>query len=332
MKHANLAVFVPHIGCPNRCSFCNQNSISGAQNAPSPDDVKKICDDFISSGASERFVGELAFFGGSFTAIPREYMLSLLQAAQPYVKSKVISGIRLSTRPDAIDEQVLELLKDYGVTAIELGAQSMDDEVLRLNRRGHTAQDVINAASLIHNSGIELGVQMMVGLYGDTAQSCIETARQLIKLNPSTVRIYPTVVIKGTQLDMLYKKGEYSPLGVEEAVEICTELLGMFTKAGVRVIRLGLHASQTLENDMTAGAYHPAFRELCESRIYLKEAQKVLKDFKKGSVKLLVSEQAVSKMTGQKRCNIKTLEQQGYKVKVAPSSEMELYKVRAEQE
>lgn len=332
MKHANIAVFVPHIGCPNRCSFCNQNSISGTQSAPAPQEVAQVCGDFLASGDSRRFVGELAFFGGSFTAVPREYMTSLLQAAQPFLGKGKIEGIRISTRPDAIDREILTLLKSYGVTAIELGAQSMDEGVLAANFRGHTAKDVEQAAALITEEGFELGLQMMVGLYEDTPEACLETARKLIALAPATVRIYPTVVIRGTWLEKLYRQGKYQPMSLEEGVALCARLLEMFTQAGIRVIRLGLHASPSLEKDRVAGLYHPAFRELCEGRLYLERAQAQLKEMGwPAMVELAVAPQAVSKMVGQKRSNLRALAEQGIQARVIARSGLEPFEVKIQE-
>src|SRR5659263_124650 len=203
-------------------------------------------------------------------------MVSLLEAAAPFVGENGFKGIRISTRPDAIDEERLLILKKYNVTAIELGAQSMDDGVLLLNRRGHTAVDVINAARLIKSSGFELGLQMMTGLYGDTQQGALKTAIEIAKLEPKTVRIYPTIVLEETLLAELYHKGEYLPQSLEDAVSLCAQLLEYFFLQGIKVIRLGLHASEGIENGRISGPWHPAFRELCENYIYFKRARAAL--------------------------------------------------------
>ena len=206
-KHANISIFVPHIGCPNKCSFCNQRYITGVFKAPHPEDV---IDAVERAKKSPNFAPEntqIAFFGGSFTAINRNYMLSLLDVAAEFVEKGEVSGIRISTRPDCINEEILDVLKHYGVTSIELGCQSMSDEVLKLNNRGHTAEDVLKSAKLIKAYGFEFGVQMMTGLYGDTKQKSIETAEKLIALSPDTARIYPTVVLEGTELERLYRLG-----------------------------------------------------------------------------------------------------------------------------
>ena len=327
MKHANIAIFVPHNGCPNTCAFCNQRTISGEQKQPSADDVRRAAERALETLGDEAKNGEIAFFGGSFTAIERSYMISLLSAAAPYVQSGRIGGIRCSTRPDCIDSEVLEILKGYGVTAIELGAQSMDDRVLQMNQRGHTAQDVRDAAALIKQYGIELGLQMMTGLYGDSDEGALYTARELAALKPATVRIYPTVVLRGTRLAELYEAGEYIPQDVEGAVNICASLLTFFEERGIAVIRLGLHASRDVENEQVAGAYHPAMRELCESRIFLEKAATLLKEKtpagQDGQIILQVNPSDISKMAGQRRSNIEQLLRMGYNVKIQGCRQME---------
>lgn len=317
IKHANIAVFVPHNGCPHTCAFCNQKIISGSQSQPSAADVVSAIETAIASLGEAAKRSELAFFGGSFTAVEREYMVSLLEAAAPYVRSGKIGGIRCSTRPDCIDEEVLELLKSYGVTAIELGAQSMDDRVLEMNERGHTAEQVRSASRLIKSFGIELGLQMMTGLYGDSDEGAWQTARELAALEPRTVRIYPTVVLRGTRLAELCESGEYEPQGVEGAVSLCSGLLPFFEQQGINVIRLGLHAGEDVERDYIAGAYHPAMRELCESRIFLRRAEELLEQCPAGDYILAVNPSDISKMTGQRKSNVLALAEMGYKVKIA---------------
>ena len=208
---------------------------------------------------------EIAFFGGSFTAIDRQYMLELLTAAKPF--TGVFKGIRISTRPDCIDDEVLALLKEYGVTSIELGAQSMDNSVLELNNRGHKAEDVVNASKRIKEFGFSLGLQMMTGLYGATPEKDLATAKKIIELKPDTVRIYPTVVMKNTDLAEYYLNGSFVPYTLEESVSLCSTLILLFAKADIKIIRLGLHYSDSLVKNSLDGNYHPAFKELCESRI-----------------------------------------------------------------
>lgn len=264
---------------------------------------------------------EIAFFGGSFTAIDRNYMISLLEATSPYIDK--FKGIRISTRPDCIDEKMLSLLKQYKVTSIELGAQSMDEDVLKFNNRGHSGKDVSYASELIKSYGFSLGLQMMTGLYGSTIEKDIYTAQRFIDLKPDTVRIYPTVVMRNTELERLFEQGEFVPQDIDEAVDLCSQLLIMFEIAGVSVIRLGLHHSESLENDMVAGAYHPAFRELCESKLMLKKALKLLENKDSDFLyEILVSPSCVSKMIGNNKSNIKRLNDLGYKIKIVQDKEV----------
>ncbi len=306
--HANISVFVPHIGCPNKCSFCNQCHISGKVDAPKAKDVDKAVNTAFLSKNYNAENTEIAFFGGSFTAIEKDYMISLLKAAYEYVKSGKVSGIRISTRPDAIDEEILRLLKGYGVTAIELGAQSMSDNVLKMNNRGHSNADVIKASRLIKEFGFSLGLQMMTGLYGSDRETDIFTAKELIKLSPETVRIYPTIVLKDTDLATLYNESKYTPQSVEDAAILCGELLEMFRKADINVIRLGLHSIE--EDTFVAGPWHPAFSEICQSKMFLNSALKLMKE--KGKYIIFVNKSSVSKMIGQNRENINAMETLGF--------------------
>ncbi len=325
-KHINIALFVPHLGCPHQCSFCNQKSISGCVKQITSDDVKYAVETALNSRDCSQ--GEIAFFGGSFTAIDRELMINLLESASEYVKSGKVGGIRISTRPDCIDDEVLGILKSYGVTAIELGCQSMDDEVLKLNNRGHDSSAVVKASALIKSYGFELGHQMMTGLYSSTPEKDIETARKLIALKPDTVRIYPTVVLENTELCQKYRQNEYRPQEIDEAVELCSELLKMFTEADIPVIRLGLHSGGNVEEGFVAGVYHPAFRGLCESRIYLDKELALLKGVPKGNIELTVSGKYVSQALGQKRCNIEKLNALGYSCRIIQDPTMKKYDVK----
>ena len=330
MSHSNIAIFIPHKGCPHACSFCDQKSISGEQKQVTPLDVRRELAEAFRRPLDGKNT-EIAFFGGSFTCIPREEMEAFLVEAAPYVQQGKVSGIRISTRPDGISEEILDVLKRYGVRSIELGAQSMDDGVLRLNRRGHTAADVEKAVSLIKEYGFSLGLQMMAGLYGDRKESLYKTAKKIIALKPDTVRIYPTVVIEGTYLDELRRKGLYSPLSLERAVELCAPLLEQFEQSGIKVIRVGLHASETLERRRTGGAYHPAFRELCESFLKRRQLWEKLRRFSAGSeilVKVPASE--LSKTIGQKKANIIWAEQMGYRLTVRSYESIKQGEMRAE--
>ena len=312
MSHSNISVFVPHKGCPNDCSFCNQRAISGQTVPATPNDVENAVKIAIEYNVDPKNT-EIAFFGGSFTAIERDYMISLLTAAKHFLDTYNFKGIRISTRPDCINKDILSTLKEYGVTAIELGAQSMVDEVLTANRRGHSADDVRKASKLIKDYGFELGLQMMTGLYKSDFEKDEYTAREIIKLKPDTVRIYPTVVLKNTLLSYLQEKGEYMAPNAEESAPFCAKLLQMFENEGIKVIKLGLHSSETVESDMVGGAYHPAFRELCEGEIYLQKIlEKLEKKDKNREYVIYVDKKVLSKVKGQQKRNEKALKNQGF--------------------
>ncbi len=333
MKHINVALFVVHKGCPNMCSFCNQRSISGSQKDITAADVHDAAQTAVKSlSASQAAGGEIAFFGGSFTMIERGYMISLLEAANEYIRNGVFKGIRISTRPDGISREICEILRKYGVTAVELGAQSLDDRVLELNERGHTAKQVEDAVKLLKEYGFETGLQMMTGLYGSDDADSIATAEKIVELAPDTVRIYPTVVIKGTKLYELMLKGEFIPKGIPETVDLCAKLIPMFENAGIKVIRVGLHSGGGVEEGFAGGAYHPALRELCEGRIYYNHALGELEKLGKGSYALAVNPREISKMTGQKKENLLRLREKGYECSVKGQEGLSKYEVEIHNE
>ncbi len=325
-KKGNIAIFVPHLGCPNQCSFCNQKTITDTKTQPSGDFVKQECENALRINKDRDIKLEIAFFGGSFTAIDPMYMEELLQAAHEYLKYDKIAGIRLSTRPDAIDEKILDILKKYGVTAIELGAQSMDDDVLKLNLRGHDSKAVFKASKLIKDYGFSLGLQMMTGLYKDNDETIMKTAYDFIKIKPDTVRIYPTVVLKDTFLDELRQQGKYNPPTAQESVDICAKLITMFEENNIKVIRVGLHAEKSVEENMTGGAYHPAMRELCESRIFLNKILNKIENqnIPKGELEISVNPRDISKVLGQKKSNIVTLDKLGYNIKIRQNNSVKI--------
>ena len=309
MKSGNLAFFVPHLGCPYHCSFCDQTCITGNRRMVSADEVIRTAREQAQGPENRAAHTEIAFFGGSFTLIPRPVMTELLAAGAYCVQNLGYKGIRLSTRPDGISPEIIKTLLSFGVTAVELGAQSMEDEVLRKNGRGHTAQDVVDAAGQIRSAGIELGLQMMTGLPGATPDSDLSTARQLAALKPDGVRIYPTVIVRDTALYDLWQAGQYQEHTVEDAVETCARLLPVFEAADIPVIRLGLNPTEELSSGAAvAGAYHPALGELVQSRLMLQEARRVLADVPPHSaVTLAVARGKTSQMTGQHRQNVAAL-------------------------
>ena len=307
-RESIIPVFVPHLGCPNDCVFCNQRRISGQQRCADADSVRQAVQEantLLPKGTRR----QLAFYGGSFTAIDVSVQTNLLSAAKEYLDRGDISSIRLSTRPDAIDGAVLDRLEAFGVETVELGAQSLDDGVLLLSGRGHTAQDVEKASRLIKSRGFKLILQMMTGLPGDTKEKCTETAKHIVALSPDGVRIYPTVIVRDTALFDLWQYGHYREHTVEDAVDWCAEIVPLFDAAGIPVIRLGLNPTDELSGGAAAGgAYHPALGELVKSRIMLKKAQTLLGGIEENSaVEIVVGRGKTSQMLGQKRCNYESL-------------------------
>ena len=312
-KKTNASVFIPHLGCPHECSFCDKNAITQREKSVTAADVRSILEGHVQSLQRRGMTAEIAFFGGTFTALEEEYREELLSIAREYkIKhSGVFTGIRCSTRPDYVDESVLLQLQEYGVTAIEIGAQSMDDDVLIANNRGHTANDVRRAARLIKSYGFELGLQMMTGLYKDTPDKSLYTADELIRLCPDTVRIYPTVVFPGTRLAQLGHK----PFTEEETIELCGEIYGRFVKSGIRVIRLGLNYSGNVIGERSISRYY--FNRM---RLFMESS---------GSTKFKVftDKRNISKINGQKCENKIKLEQLGftYKIKEKPNEDLEIH-------
>ena len=298
-RESIIPVFVPHLGCPNDCVFCNQRRISGSLAPASPEDVRHAVE---SAGEG---VSQLAFYGGSFTAIPVQEQEALLAAAQPYLKSGRLSTLRLSTRPDAIDGEVLARLHRYGVSTIELGAQSMDERVLALSGRGHTAQDVRDASKAVKAAGFKLILQMMTGLPGSSDESDLESAREIAALSPDGVRVYPTVIVRDTALYDLWKAGRYREHTVEDAVRVCARILPIFESAGIPVIRLGLNPTEDLSGgDAVGGAYHPALGELVKSRIMREKAEALLSGTQPGSEAVIrVNPRLMSQLVGQHGAN-----------------------------
>lgn len=266
---------------------------------------------------------EIAFFGGSFTAIDRKYMISLLEAAKPFINN--FKGIRISTRPDYIDDEILSLLKDYNVTSIELGAQSMDDEVLKANHRGHLSLDVVNSSRLIKSYGFSLGLQMMTGLYKSTPEKDIYTAKRFIELKPDTVRIYPTVIMKNTDLGDLYIKGDFKPYTLEQSVDLCSKLILMFESENINIIRLGLHYSDSLVNNSLGDNYHPAFKELCENKIFYDKFIEKAKLSGRNDLTVYINEKSLSKFLGQKKANFLKLKDLGYNIKINFNNDLKKY-------
>lgn len=313
-KQYIIPIFVPHLGCPNDCIFCNQKSISGQTKQVTKEDVKKIIEEHLKYIKKDSKV-EVAFFGGSFTGIEEEKQVELLSTAYEYIKQKKVDSIRISTRPDYIDKKTLKRLKKYKVKTIELGVQSTNDYILKKAGRGHTFEDVVKASKLIRRYGFDLGHQMMVGLPESTTVDEINTAKQLIKLKPKMVRIYPVLVIKNTKLEKDYKEGTYKPLTVTQAVEVCKELVKLFVKKHIEVIRIGLQPTDTITNpendksEVVAGPFHPAFRQLVESGMWYDVIVEKIKQLntKVKEVVVTVNPSDVNNVIGQRKDNINNL-------------------------
>ena len=305
MKYCNIPIFVSHRGCPFACVFCNQKHITGVEKRVTGADADKIIRSSLATIGDRQ--AEAAFFGGSFTGIPADEQEELLSSAHKYIKSGQIVGIRLSTRPDYIDRNVLDRLKKYGVTTIELEVQSLDAEVLDLSGRGHTEQDVIDAVGMIKEYGcFSLGLQMMTGLPGDTKEKSIETGRKITALKPDFVRIYPALTVKDTEMERMYKRGEYTPQTVEDAVDVCKELVKLFEENNIDVIRVSLQTTDEIceGGSVVAGPYHPNFRELVNSSIYYDKLYDMLKNTDEKDVTVYVPSQDIPSAVGYKRCNI----------------------------
>ena len=308
-----IPFFIPHSGCPHQCVFCNQKNITGQTKPVAPLAIPQKISGYLAASSSDN-PAHVAFYGGSFTALPFETQRAYLNAVQPFIQTGQIAGIRLSTRPDCITNEILALLMEYHVTTIELGVQSMDDAVLARSGRGHTAADTVNAVSLIRSSDFLTGLQLMPGLPGDSVDGFMKTIDTVIELKPDFVRIYPALVIKDTPLEDLYASGRYMPLSLDDAVALCQEALEKFELAGIDVIRIGLQPTEELEKPGTivAGPYHPAFRQLVESSILLDKMRSALRNYtgKTGGVTFQVNSKDLSAAIGQKRSNIKQLERE----------------------
>jgi len=305
VRKYNIPIFIPHRGCPNDCAFCNQKKITGIDTEVTVDDVKKLIEESLDT-LEENSCIEVAFFGGSFTGLDKNVQREFLKAAGKFFPR--ISGIRLSTRADYINEEIISLLKEYKVTAVELGVQSTDEDVLKKNLRGHGFSEVRRAAKLIKDAGFELGLQMMLGMYGSDFEKDIKTAEDIISLSPETTRIYPTVVLKGTKLEEYYNEGKYKPYTATEAAECAKEVYLRFKENNVTVLRMGLHSSEELDKGSSvAGPYHPAFGEMVFSLIYRDEIEEeiVKRGFSDCALAIEADKREISKIIGQKKSNIK---------------------------
>lgn len=307
-KHFNIPIFIPEAACPFQCIYCNQRKISGKLSIPNDHEIKTIIEERLATINSKISNVELAYFGGNFTGFSFNEQKHFLELVQPYVKKGLISGIRLSTRPDYISEEILRLLKSYQVKTIELGAQSMDNSVLKASKRGHTAEQTTDASKMILEFGLNLGLQMMIGLPGDSIEKSTYTAQKIIELGASETRIYPTLVIKETLLAKNFRDGSYKPLALSEAVRWSAKLLQIFDKSGVKVLKLGLHPSEGLMSgkDLVAGPWHQSFRELVLTEKWRELLEPLVSDGRE-SIIIEVPENEINYAVGYKSSNKKFL-------------------------
>ncbi|MGE5629720.1 MAG: elongator complex protein 3 [Caulobacteraceae bacterium] len=328
-RHYIIPIFVPHKGCPHDCVFCNQKKITGQLDEVTSTDVRNKVEEFLLTIPKENSCIEIAFYGGSFTAIPLEYQKELLEAAFDYIEKGDIESIRVSTRPDYINDTVLMNLKQYGVKIVELGVQSMDEKVLELSNRGHTAIDVVRAVKLLKSYGFTVGVQMMIGLPGDTFEKSLETAKRLAELKPDIARIYPTLVITNTYMEEMYRNGIYRPLTLEEAVVLSKSLLAVFERNGVNVIRIGLQPTENIlmGKDVVAGPFHPSLRQLVEAQVYRDMLEMLLGRLEapRKEITIEVNPKRISELVGQRKSNIEYIKRKFFidKIEIIQNNHVE---------
>jgi histone acetyltransferase (RNA polymerase elongator complex component) len=318
-KHCNIPIFIPQLACPHQCVFCNQEKISATFSIPKPNEITAIIDAYLETIPNNTEIN-IAFSGGSFTGIPRNEMIAYLKAAYAYVKAGKVQGIRLSTKPDYITDEILDILENYGVTSIELGAQSTNNKVLLKSGRGHKFDVIEKAANLIRKRDFELGLQMMIGLPFDTLELSLQTAKDIVRLGADTTRIYPTVVVKGTVLEKMYEKGDYKVLSLEEAILWSKEVLKIFNAVSVKVLRVGLHPSEELVfgKSLVAGPIHPSFKELVLTDLWGDILYEKLE--KKGHLIVSVSGKQLNYAIGYKGKNRDDLKMKGYDINFVADS------------
>jgi histone acetyltransferase (RNA polymerase elongator complex component) len=322
-----IPIFLPHAGCPHQCVFCNQVSITGTKHeAVNQDKIRIQIQEFLKYKTESRKPVQIAFFGGNFLGLKPEEIKSWLALADKFVSQGLVDGIRFSTRPDTIDARRLDMLDNSPVSIVELGVQSMDDDVLTLAERGHSAADTVRAVEALRNRQLGIGLQMMVGLPGDSEARSLATARKIAGLDPDCVRVYPTVVVENSRLAHWFEKGEYQPLSLEAAVDLVKKVYLIFQKEGIAVIRMGLQATDDLEDGSTvlAGPHHPAFGHMVYSEIFYDKAVAAIESAGSatGALSIFVNPRSISKMRGLNNSNIGKLKKQFrfYSVEVRPDT------------
>lgn len=325
-KHCNIPIFIPQLACPHQCVFCNQEKISNTFSIPTPIEINNSIESYLETIPSGTEIN-IAFFGGSFTAIPLTEMENYLKIAYPFIKSGRVHGVRISTKPDYITNPILDILEQYGVTAIELGAQSTNDKVLLKSGRGHKFDAIENASKLIKERNIELGLQMMLGLPFDTLALSMQTARDIVRLKADTTRIYPTLVVQGTMLEKMYYNNQYKPLSLEEAVLWSKEVLKIFLEAGIKVLRVGLHPSEELEagKSLIAGPIHPSFKEMVLTELWYELLNKTLDQKKNATIYTAVNQ--LNYAIGYKSKNRNAFKKNGYDIQFIADSSLQNFNV-----
>ena len=321
-----IPVFIPHEGCPHCCVFCNQRRISGfTEKSVTAEDVRVTVQTWLDrDGPAQRRV-QVAFYGGSFTGLPLMRQKELLGAVAPFLEQGRVQSLRLSTRPDYIDQERVDLLGRYQVSTVELGVQSMNDRVLALAKRGHCAADVDRAVPVLRQAGMEIGIQLLLGLSGDTRTTLRRTVERVIALQPDFIRIYPLLVVQHSELAEQHKRGEYTPFSLDKAVVLAAWMKQRFDQAGIRVVRMGLQAGPELEASLLAGPWHPAFGELVASRLMLRKTRKLLYQvLPEKTIHLSINERDQSVFRGMKSANVKRLEQLGLWQRIVLSTDSNL--------
>ncbi len=310
-----IPIFISHRGCPHQCLFCNQHAISGK--GKTEQTGQSVITDTVEQWL-ERSPGhtdvQVAFYGGSFTCIEQDEQLRMLRSILPYIHDGRVHSLRLSTRPDCVTDDIVRLLQSMSVKTVELGVQSLSDMVLDMSQRGHSSEDSRKAVRLLKTAGIEVGVQLLPGLPCDTTRTFLQTVREVVALQPDMVRLYPAVVVEGSELANMYRQGIYTPLSMNKAIALTQRAKVLFDAAGIPVVRMGLQPSEALNNQVVAGPYHPAFGELVASRGWLRKIRHQLNGLKEGEkLELHVSHRDISAIVGMKKANLRRLEQLGFK-------------------
>jgi len=322
-KHYNIPIFIPDYGCPFKCIFCNQKTITTTQTVPTKEDIYSKISQWLLTIKNNNSEVEVAFFGGNFTGLPITVQQEYLEVVQPFLKNEKIKSIRISTRPDAINVENLNFLKEYGVKTIELGAQSMDEDVLLQSKRGHTAKKTIESSKLIKEFGFSLGLQMMIGLPGDSYEKSIFTAKKIAELKADETRIYPVLVIKNTLLEKSYYYGKYTPLLLNEAILWTIPIYLHFIENNIKVLKIGLHPSEGFinGNELIAGPYHQSFRELMLSRMWQQKLSEI--EIKTHKIHIFVNPKDINYAIGYKHENYNLLKNRFKFIKIIQDSKLE---------